>query len=42
MKARLMILYKDGRLTETMLDAAVMKVWITEEEKAEIIASVEV
>jgi len=36
----LLRLYNEGRLTETGLINAVTKTWITEAQKAEIIASV--
>jgi hypothetical protein len=39
---RLKLLYKKGKLTEELLEVAVSKSWITEEEKQEIIDSVEV
>lgn len=40
MYERLLILYKNGRLTNDALDIAVTKEWIKEEQKAAIIASV--
>ncbi|MEA4805069.1 XkdX family protein [Acetobacterium wieringae] len=39
MYERLLYLYGQGRLTAAQLDIAVSKGWITEEEKAKIIAS---
>lgn len=39
MYERLLFLYQQKRLTEKMLEVAVSKTWITEEEKIEIIAS---
>jgi hypothetical protein len=35
----LLRLWKEGRLTETQLSNAVLKGWITEEQKQEILAS---
>ena len=40
MYERLKFLYEQKRLTDAMLEVAVSKTWITEEEKSEIIASV--
>jgi len=40
MYERLLFLYKQKRLTDKMLEVAVSKTWISEEEKTEIIASV--
>lgn len=36
---KLLQMYKDGLLTEEMLDKAILKGWITEEEKIQIILS---
>ena len=40
MYSTLLRLYKEGKLTEVALTNAVTKGWISEEQKAEIIASV--
>jgi hypothetical protein len=40
MYSTLLRLYKEGKLAETGLTNAVTKAWITEEQKAEIIASI--
>ncbi|EHJ00864.1 hypothetical protein CDLVIII_4350 [Clostridium sp. DL-VIII] len=40
MYERLLYLYQQGKLDETQLSAAVSKTWITEDEKAEIIAGI--
>lgn len=40
MYERLLYLYKQKRLTDKMLEVALSKTWITDEEKVEILASV--
>lgn len=39
MYERLLFLYQQKRLTDTMLEVAVSKTWITEDDKTKIIAS---
>lgn len=40
MYERLLYLYKQKRITDTMLEVAVSKTWITEDDKVKIMASI--